>query len=103
MAGYGRSSAPADAALYTPLQTAATSSACLSAEVPSAVLVGHDWGRRTPGTRDDAARPVHRRVLPERALRTAWRCQYLRTYAEFGHQNDFYMFEQSRPDPTDLG
>jgi pimeloyl-ACP methyl ester carboxylesterase len=41
----GRSSAPADAALYTPLHTAGDLVGVLDAlSVPSAVLVGHDWG-----------------------------------------------------------
>jgi pimeloyl-ACP methyl ester carboxylesterase len=51
MRGYGKSSAPADAALYTPLQTAGDLVGLLDAlEIPGAVLVGHDWGRPTPGT-----------------------------------------------------
>src|SRR6202140_4085405 len=45
MRGYGRSSAPADATLYTPLQTAGDLVGLLDAlKIPSAVLVGHDWG-----------------------------------------------------------
>ena len=45
MRGYGRSSAPADAALYTPLHTAGDLVGLLDAlNVPSAVIVGHDWG-----------------------------------------------------------
>jgi len=45
MRGYGRSSAPADATLYTPLQTAGDLVGLLDGlNIPSAVLVGHDWG-----------------------------------------------------------
>jgi pimeloyl-ACP methyl ester carboxylesterase len=45
MRGYGRSSAPADATLYTPLQTVGDLVGLLDAlKIPSAVLVGHDWG-----------------------------------------------------------
>jgi pimeloyl-ACP methyl ester carboxylesterase len=45
MRGYGRSSAPADATLYTPLQTTGDLVGLLDAlKVSSAVLVGHDWG-----------------------------------------------------------
>src|SRR5580692_7607804 len=45
MRGYGRSSAPADAGLYTPLHTAGDLVGVLDAlNIPSAVLVGHDWG-----------------------------------------------------------
>ena len=44
MRGYGRSSAPEDASLYTPLQTAGDLVGLLDAlKIPSAVLVGHDW------------------------------------------------------------
>ena len=45
MRGYGRSSAPADANLYTALHTAGDLVGLLDAlKVPSAILVGHDWG-----------------------------------------------------------
>jgi pimeloyl-ACP methyl ester carboxylesterase len=45
MRGYGRSSAPADASLYTALHTAGDLVGLLDAlKIPSAVLVGHDWG-----------------------------------------------------------
>ena len=45
MRGYGRSSAPADLTLYTPFQTAGDLVGLLDElKVPSAVLVGHDWG-----------------------------------------------------------
>lgn len=45
MRGYGRSSAPADAALYTPLQTTGDLVGLLDAlKIPSAIIVGHDWG-----------------------------------------------------------
>ena len=45
MRGYGRSSAPADANLYTPLQTTGDLVGLLDElKVASAVLVGHDWG-----------------------------------------------------------
>ena len=45
MRGYGRSSAPADANLYTPLQTAGDLVGLLDAlKISTADLVGHDWG-----------------------------------------------------------
>src|ERR1700753_2871507 len=45
MRGYGRSSAPADAKLYTPLHTAGDLIGLLHAlEIPNAGVVGHDWG-----------------------------------------------------------
>lgn len=43
MRGYGRSSAPADANLYTPLQTAGDLVSLLDAlKIPRSVLVGHE-------------------------------------------------------------
>ena len=45
MRGYGRSSAPPEATSYTPLQTAGDLVGLLDAlKIPTAVLVGHDWG-----------------------------------------------------------
>jgi pimeloyl-ACP methyl ester carboxylesterase len=45
MRGYGRSTAPLDAIVYTPLQTAGDLVGLLDAlKISSAVLVGHDWG-----------------------------------------------------------
>jgi pimeloyl-ACP methyl ester carboxylesterase len=45
MRGYGRSSAPPDASLYTPLHTAGDLVSLLDAlNISSAVIVGHDWG-----------------------------------------------------------
>jgi pimeloyl-ACP methyl ester carboxylesterase len=45
MRGYGRSSAPADSTLYTPLQTTGDLVGLLDAlKIPSAVLAAHDWG-----------------------------------------------------------
>ncbi len=45
MRGYGRSSAPADPACYTPLHTAGDLVGLLDAlGIATAVLVGHDWG-----------------------------------------------------------
>ena len=45
MRGYGRSLAPADATLYTPLHTAGDLVGLLDAlNIPSAIIVGHDWG-----------------------------------------------------------
>ena len=84
MRGYGRSSAPADATLYTPLHTAGDLVGLLDAlNIPSAVLVGHDWGATPCVERcDDASRSIYSGVLPERALRSAGGCQRLRAHAE---------------------
>jgi pimeloyl-ACP methyl ester carboxylesterase len=43
--GYGRSSAPSDSTLYTPLQTAGDLVGLLDAlSIPSTAIVGHDCG-----------------------------------------------------------
>src|SRR5580692_7896125 len=45
MRGYGRSSAPSDSTLYTPLHTAGDLFGLLDAlNISTAILVGHDWG-----------------------------------------------------------
>src|SRR6201996_3161640 len=45
MRGYGRSSAPTDLNLYTPLHTVGDLVGLLDTlDIPSAVIVGHDWG-----------------------------------------------------------
>lgn len=45
MRGYGRSSAPDDANLYTPFDTVGDMVGLLDAlSLPTAVIVGHDWG-----------------------------------------------------------
>ena len=45
MRGYGRSSAPVDPALYTPLHTGGDLIGLLDAlQIPTATIVGHDWG-----------------------------------------------------------
>jgi pimeloyl-ACP methyl ester carboxylesterase len=45
MRGYGRTTAPADASVYTPLHTAGDLVGLLDGlKIPSTVLVGHDWG-----------------------------------------------------------
>jgi len=45
MRGYGRSSAPEDAALYTPFHTVGDLVGLLDAlDLPDTVIVGHDWG-----------------------------------------------------------
>ena len=51
MRGYGRSSAPEDGTLYTPLHTVGDLVGLLDElKVSSAVIVGHDWGPRMRGT-----------------------------------------------------
>jgi len=100
MRGYGRSSAPADAALYTPLQTAGDLVGLLDAlKIPSAVLVGHDWGAthvwNASLMRPDRFKAVFCLSVPYVPRGEVSVFEKMR---KAGHQNDFYMFEQIRPE-----
>jgi pimeloyl-ACP methyl ester carboxylesterase len=51
LAGYGKSSAPAEAEVYTPYHTVGDVVAVLDAAgVSTAVIVGHDWGANVAWT-----------------------------------------------------
>jgi pimeloyl-ACP methyl ester carboxylesterase len=100
MRGYGRSSAPADASLYTPLHTAGDLVGLLDAlKIPSAVLVGHDWGAahawNAAMMRPDRFKAVFCLSVPYFPRGDVSVFERMR---KSGHQNDFYMFEQMRPD-----
>src|ERR1700722_2675856 len=100
MRGYGRSSAPADATLYTPLQTAGDLVGLLDAlKIPSAVLVGHDWGATHAWNaalmRPDRFKAVFCLSVPYVPRGDVSVFERMR---KSGHQNDFYMFEQIRPE-----
>jgi pimeloyl-ACP methyl ester carboxylesterase len=104
MRGYGRSSAPADAALYTPLQTAGDLIGLLDAlNVPSAVLVGHDWGAAHAWNaalfRPDRFTAVCGLSVPYVPRGEVSGFTRMR---KSGHQNDFYMFEQMRPEADQI-
>jgi pimeloyl-ACP methyl ester carboxylesterase len=100
MRGYGRSSAPADPALYTPLHTAGDLVGLLDAlSLPSAILVGHDWG----------ATHVWNAALMRPDRFTAVFClsvpyiprgeiSIFERMRKSGHADSFYMFEQMRPE-----
>ncbi|MCR8560350.1 alpha/beta hydrolase [Mucilaginibacter sp. BJC16-A38] len=100
MRGYGRSSAPEDAKLYTPIQTSADLTGLLDAlNIDTAVLVGHDWG----ATHSWNAALLH----PDRF--SAVLCMSVpyvprgdisifEKMRSAGHQNHFYMFDQMRPE-----
>jgi pimeloyl-ACP methyl ester carboxylesterase len=100
MRGYGRSSAPAEAALYTPLHTAGDLVGLLDAlNVSSAVIVGHDWGATHAWNaalmrpdRFKAAFCLSVPYIPRGDLSIFERMR------NSGHQGDFYMFDQIRPD-----
>jgi pimeloyl-ACP methyl ester carboxylesterase len=99
MRGYGRSSAPADAGLYTPLHTAGDLVGLLDAlKIPSAVLVGHDWGASHAWNallmRPDRFKAVFCLSVPYVPRGDVSVFERMR---KSGHENDFYMFEQIRP------
>jgi pimeloyl-ACP methyl ester carboxylesterase len=104
MLGYGRSSAPADATLYTPLQTVGDLVGLLDAlKIPSAVLVGHDWGAthvwQAALMRPDRFKAVFCLSVPFVPRGDVSVFEKMR---ESGHQDDFYMFEQIQPDADQI-
>jgi pimeloyl-ACP methyl ester carboxylesterase len=104
MRGYGRSLAPADATLYTPLQTAGDLVGLLDAlNVSSAALVGHDWGAAHAWNaalmrpdRFKAVLCISVPYVPRGDVSTFERMR------KSGHQNDFYMFEQMKPEADEI-
>ncbi len=104
MRGYGRSSAPADASLYTPLHTAGDLVGLLDAlNISSAVLVGHDWGATHAWNaalmRPDRFHAVFCLSVPYVPRGNIIVFERMRNAS---HQNDFYMFEQMRPDADEI-
>jgi pimeloyl-ACP methyl ester carboxylesterase len=100
MRGYGRSSAPADASVYTPLHTAGDLVGLLDAlDIPSAALVGHDWGAthawNAAMMRPDRFTAVFCLSVPYFPRGDVSVFERMR---KSGHQDKFYMFEQIRPD-----
>jgi pimeloyl-ACP methyl ester carboxylesterase len=104
MRGYGRSSAPSAATLYTPLQTAGDLVGLLDAlKISSAVLVGHDWGATHAWNaalmRPDRFKAVFCLSVPYVPRGDVSIFERMR---KAGHQHDFYMFEQIRPDADQI-
>jgi pimeloyl-ACP methyl ester carboxylesterase len=100
MRGYGRSSAPHDAALYTPLQTAGDLVGLLDAlRIPNAVLVGHDWGATHAWNaalmRPDRFTAVFCLAVPYVPRGDVSVFDRMR---KAGRQREFYMFAQMSPD-----
>jgi len=100
MRGYGRSSAPADATQYTPFYTAGDLIGLLDAlRIPSTVLVGHDWGAAHAWNaalmRPDRFTAVFGLSVPYVPRGDVSTFERMR---KSGHESDFYMFEQIRPD-----
>src|ERR1700678_4602683 len=99
MRGYGRSSAPAEATLYTPLHTAGDLVGLLDAlNVSSAVIVGHDWGATHAWNaalmRPDRFKAVLCMSVPYVARGDVSIFEKTRKTSQ---RNDFYMYEQIRP------
>jgi pimeloyl-ACP methyl ester carboxylesterase len=104
MRGYGRSSAPADASSYTPLQTTGDLVGLLDAlKIPSAVLVGHDWGASHAWgaalMRPDRFKAIFCLGVPYVPRGDVSVFEKMRSS---GHQSDFYMFEQMRPEADQI-
>jgi pimeloyl-ACP methyl ester carboxylesterase len=105
MRGYGRSSAPSDANLYTPLQTAGDLIGLLDAmNISSAVIVGHDWGAthawNAAMMRPDRSKAVFCLSVPYVPRGDVSVFERMRTS---GRENDFYMFEQINRKPITFG
>jgi pimeloyl-ACP methyl ester carboxylesterase len=104
MRGYGRSSAPTDPTLYTPLHIAGDLVGLLDAlKIDSAVLVGHDWGAthawNAAMMRPDRFTAVFCLSVPYVPRGEVSVFDRMRSA---GHEKAFYMFEQSRPDADQI-
>jgi pimeloyl-ACP methyl ester carboxylesterase len=104
MRGYGGSSAPADPTLYTPFQTVGDLVGLLDArQVPEAIIVGHDWGANVAWNaammRPDRFKAVFCLAVP---YSPRGKASMLDAMKAAGHGNDFYMFEQIRPDADQI-
>lgn len=104
MRGYGGSTAPEDAMVYTPLHTAGDLVGLLDTlKIPTAVLVGHDWGATHAWNaalmRPDRFRAVFCLSVPYVPRGNVGVFERMRAA---GHQNDFYMFEQIRQDADQI-
>jgi pimeloyl-ACP methyl ester carboxylesterase len=104
MRGYGKSSAPSDATLYTPLQTTGDLVGLLDAlKISSAILVGHDWGASHAWNaalmRPDRFKAVFCLSVPYVPRGDVSIFERMR---KSGHENDFYMFEQIRPEADQI-
>jgi pimeloyl-ACP methyl ester carboxylesterase len=99
MRGYGRSSAPSESALYTPLHTAGDLIGLLDAlDTASAVIVGHDWGAthawNAAMMRPDRFKAVFCLAVPYFPRGDVSVFERMRST---GRETDFYMFEQIDP------
>jgi len=100
MRGYGESSAPDDAALYTPFQTVGDLVALLDAlAVGTATIVGHDFGASVAWNaammRPDRFTAVFGMSVP---FLPPGGKSFLQQLREAGKEDSFYMFRQMRPE-----
>jgi pimeloyl-ACP methyl ester carboxylesterase len=104
MRGYGRSSAPVDPTAYTPLHTAGDLVGLLDAlNVPTAVIVGHDWGA-THSWNAALLRPDRFKAVMCISVPYVPRgdVSIFDRMRQSGREHDFYMFEQIRPEADQL-
>jgi pimeloyl-ACP methyl ester carboxylesterase len=99
MRGYGESSAPNDAALYTPFYTVGDLVGVLDAfGIPTAAIVGHDFGATVAWNaammRPDRFTSVFCLSVP---FSPPTAVSFLQQLRQAGHEN-FYMFRQMRPE-----
>jgi pimeloyl-ACP methyl ester carboxylesterase len=104
MRGYGGSSAPADAALYTPFRTVGDLVGLLDAlQIDQAIIVGHDWGANVAWNaalmRPDRFKAVFCLAVP---YSPRGKVSVLDAMKAAGHGEDFYMFEQIRPEADQI-
>jgi pimeloyl-ACP methyl ester carboxylesterase len=104
MRGYGQSSAPADLALYTPFHTVGDLIGLLDAlQIPTAVLVGHDWGAthvwNAALMRPDRFTAVFGLSVPYIPRGDVSVFERMRVA---GHQDRFYMFQQIRSEADQI-
>jgi pimeloyl-ACP methyl ester carboxylesterase len=104
MRGYGRSSAPEDLNLYTPLHTTGDLVGLLdSLKVSSAILVGHDWGAthvwNAALMRPDRFTAVFCLTVPYVPRGDVSVFDAMR---KAGRENTFYMFEQMKPEADQI-
>jgi pimeloyl-ACP methyl ester carboxylesterase len=104
MRGYGRSSAPADPALYTPFQTVGDLVGLLDVlQLSQATIAGHDWGANIAWNaammRPDRFNAVFCLAVP---YSPRGKASVLDAMKAAGHEDNFYMFQQIRPDADQI-
>ena len=104
MRGFGRSSAPEDAAGYTPLQTPGDLVGLLDEiGVGRAIIVGHDWGASAAWgaalMRPDRFKAIFNLTIP---YVPRGEISALDSVRKAGLEDAFYIFEQVRPEADQI-